>query len=150
MQRIIKLAEAIAREYDQEYVGTEHVLLAIAREGASPGAKLLKSLRLSDARIRKEVDRLIVKSMEDTWVFGRLPGSPHYRNVISKAIEEARRLGSSEIGTEHVLLALMREKGSVAHNALKVLGVSFEDLRARIEAAQDEKKGAEKGPLKGE
>lgn len=135
MNRVIKLAEAIAREYEQEYVGTEHVLLAIAREGTGLGASILTHAGADEQRIREEVDKLVKASLEDTWVFGRLPGSPHFRNVIARAIEEARELKGKIVCTEHLLLALLAEKGCVAQAALKQLGFTSKAVREQVAAS---------------
>jgi ATP-dependent Clp protease ATP-binding subunit ClpA len=124
VEKVIKLAHEIAREYDMEYVGTEHVLLAIHREGTGVGAQVLARHQITEWALKREVDKLVQKSMEDTWVFGRLPGTPHFRNVVAVAIEQAQQLESKKVCTEHLLLALLREKGSVARQALKNLGVS--------------------------
>lgn len=132
VDRVVKLANRIAREYEQEYVGTEHVLLAIAREGSGVGARILHHCHLDEDRIRQEVDKLIMSSMEDTWVFGRLPGSPHFKNVVAKAIEEARGLGGKTVCTEHLLLGLLAEKGCVAQRALKTLGLTRRKVREEI------------------
>jgi ATP-dependent Clp protease ATP-binding subunit ClpC len=132
VERIIKAANRIARDYELEYVGTEHVLLGIAAVGEGHGARILQNHKLDEHRIKVEVDSLVQKSMEDTWVFGRLPGSPHFRNVIAGAIEEARNLGSKEVRAEHLLLALLREKGSVACKALTNLGLRLTDVRKEI------------------
>ncbi len=135
VDRVVRLANEIAREYEQEYVGTEHVLLAIAREGTGLGARLLQDRGLDEYRLREAVDKLIQTSMEDTWVFGRLPGSPHFRNVIAKAIEEARVLKSGEVGTEHLLLGILAETGCVGHKALTGLGMTLKDVREQIRQA---------------
>ncbi len=132
VEKIIKLAEAIAREYDLEYVGTEHILLAIRKEGTGVGSQVLADKGISYERIKEVVDGLVRKSLEDTWVFGRLPGSPHFRNVIAKAVEQANEMKSSEVCTEHLLLALMNEQDSVAHHALKELKFSPKDLQSDI------------------
>ena len=129
VDKVVKLANEIAREYDQEYVGTEHVLLAVLREGTGIGAKVLLARNVTEGRMREAVDRLIKKSMEETWVFGRLPGTPHFKNVIATAIEQARQLESKEVCTEHLLLALLRERGSVAYRALRELGVKYADIK---------------------
>jgi len=123
---VIKLANQIAREYEREYVGTEHVLLAIAREGHGIGSAILKNNGISEAKLRTEVDRLIKKQMEETWVFGRLPGTPHFKNVVASAIRECQDLGAKEVCTEHLLLALLLEKGSVAYKALKAVGLNYD------------------------
>jgi len=132
VEKVIKLANRIAHEYGQEYVGTEHVLLAIVEEGTGKGVEVLARHAIDGPKVKAEVDRLIEKSMEDTWVFGRLPGTPPCRNVVARAIEEARDLGSKEVRTEHLLLGLLREKGSVAYNALINLGLNLSDARREI------------------
>jgi ATP-dependent Clp protease ATP-binding subunit ClpC len=119
------MANTIAHEYEQEYVGTEHLLLAIARDGAGPAVDFLKSQRVDEVRLKETIDRLIKQSMEDTWVFGRLPGTPHFRNVMAGAISEAGKLGSKQIEIEHLFLGLLSEKGSVAESALADLGITF-------------------------
>ena len=134
VEAVVKLARDIAREYEIDYVGTEHILLAIAREGTGLGAELLSERHIDEAKLRAQVDVLIKKSMEDTWVFGRLPGSPHFRNVVATALEEAERTKASELRTEHLLLALLQEKGSVAYRALTALGCSYEELRSAVVA----------------
>lgn len=132
VHQVIKLAEGIAREYEQEYVGTEHVLLAIAREGTGLGATILQQADAGEEQIRHQVDTLVKASLEDTWVFGRLPGSPHFRNVIARGIEEARELGSKVVCTEHLLLALLAEKGCVAQAALHQLGLTAKRVREQV------------------
>jgi ATP-dependent Clp protease ATP-binding subunit ClpC len=132
VDHVIKLANEIARGFDQEYVGTEHVLLAIAREDTGLGARVLRSHGISEGKIDAEVRRLLKESLEDTWVFGRLPGTPHFRNVIAQAIEEARGLKSKAVCTEHLLLGLLAEKGSVAHNVLKTLGLNAKMVREAV------------------
>ncbi len=137
VEGVVKLAHDIAREYDEEYVGTEHVLLAISREGTGVGAKVLLNHGASPEKIKEQVDQLIKRSMEETWVFGRLPGSPHFKNVVAGAIEAARQLESKEVCTEHFLLALLKEKGSVAYNALKNLDIKIEDVRTDVAELTD-------------
>lgn len=126
---VIKLANQIAREYEQEYVGTEHVLLAIQREGAGIGAAILAKHGATAERLRAEVDKLIRKRLEETWVFGRLPGTPHFKNVMAVAIQQCQQLEDREVSTEHMLLALLQERGSVAHKALKAVGLTYSTAR---------------------
>lgn len=136
VDQVVRLANSIAREYEQEYVGTEHVLLAIAQEGTGVGARILNSRGATEDRIREEIEKLIRARLEDTWVFGRLPGSPHFKNVVARAIEEARALGSREVCTEHLLLGLLAEKGCTAQKALRALGLTARLVREDIQAAQ--------------
>jgi len=124
-EKVIRLANPIAHEYEQEYVGTEHLLIAIAREGTGPAVDFLDAHGLDEVKLKEVVDRLIKESLEDTWVFGRLPGTPHFRNVMSGAITEAAKLGSKEIQVDHLFLGLLTEKGSVAETALSDLGITL-------------------------
>jgi len=132
MEKIVRLSQEVARDYEQDYVGTEHILLAILQEGSTVGAAILNDLGVTLPKARDAVDRLIKKSLEDTWVFGRLPGTPHFRNVMASAIEEARQLESKVVCAEHLLVALAREEGSVAHAALHELGIRPGAIRAEI------------------
>ncbi len=129
---VIKLANQVAREYDLEYVGTEHLLLAIQREGTGVGAAVLTKRGITEGDLADAIEALAKKQLEETWVFGRLPGTPHFRNVMSIAVEQCQQLESREVSTEHLLLALLKEHGSVACNALKSLGVLYDDARAAV------------------
>ena len=131
-QAIVDLSNAIAREYDLEYVGTEHILLAILRHGHNLAARVLNSLGVTEENVKAKLDELVKRSLEDTWVFGRLPGSPHFRNVIRRAIEEANGLQSPTIGSEHLLLALLHETDSSAQQSLEMLGAGFRTCREAI------------------
>lgn len=132
MSKIIELSQHIARDYGQDYVGTEHLLLAILQEGTGTAVEILSALGVTPAKAKTVVDELIRESLEDTWVFGRLPGTPHFRNVMAKAIEEARALECKLVCNEHLLLALAREQGSVAHAALQKLGAGLPVIRREI------------------
>lgn len=131
-QAIITLANEIAHEYGLEYVGTEHILLGILRHNRGVGAQVLRSFGVTEAKARRIVDELVGPELEDTWVFGRLPGSPHFRNVMELAIDEATQLESREIRSEHLLLALLRETGSTAQRVLERLGVTLPACRAEV------------------
>lgn len=129
---VIRLANQIARDDEQEYVGTEHVLLAILREGTGIGATVLVKHGITMDALREEITRLMKKRMEETWVFGRLPGTPHFRNVMSAAIRQCQELGATEVCTEHILLALHKERGCVAQQALLSLELSYDQLRQTV------------------
>lgn len=131
--KIVKtVAQEIAYEFELDYVGTEHILLAILRHGEGAGAEVLGELGVTEKRARKAVEQVLKRDMEDTWVFGRLPGSPHYRNVLAHAIDEATQLEAKRIGSEHLVLALLREQGSTAQRVLSKLGVTLKSCRAAI------------------
>lgn len=125
-------AQQIAYEFELDYVGTEHILLAILRHNKGAGAKVLEKLGVTEKKAKLEVERVLARDMEDTWVFGRLPGSPHYRNVVSLAIDEATQLEAKQIGTEHLLLALLREENSTAQRVLAKLGVTLQKCREAV------------------
>jgi ATP-dependent Clp protease ATP-binding subunit ClpC len=129
---VVKLANAIAQEAGLDYVGTEHILLAILRHGAGRGVEVLRGFGIDEARARRTIDDIVQRDKEDTWVFGRLPGSPHFRNVMALAIDEAGQFGSTQIGSEHLLLALLREKQSTGERALSKLGVSLKTARDAV------------------
>lgn len=135
VDHVIKLANSIAREYEQEYVGTEHVLLAISQEGTGLGAKILNDGGATAGELRSRVDSYVKSSLEDTWVFGRLPGSPHFKNVVARAIEEARELKSKQVCTEHLLLALLAEKGCAAQTIMQDFGFSAKQVREAVGAS---------------
>jgi len=130
---IIDLSNAIAREYELEYVGTEHILLAILRHGQGVGAAALQQLKVTEPKTAREVQQLNERAKEDTWVFGRLPGSPHYLNVIERAQELSEELESDEIGSEHILLALFQDHDSAAYQILHNLGVNSRICRNAVQ-----------------
>lgn len=125
-------AQQIAYEFELDYVGTEHILLAILRHNRGAGARVLEKFGVTEKKARLEVERILARELEDTWVFGRLPGSPHYRNVVALAIDEATQLEAKHIGTEHLLLALLREEGSTAQRVLAKLGVTLAKCRDEV------------------
>lgn len=131
-RRIISLANEIAHEYGLEYVSTEHILLALLRHNNGIGAVVLRRLNVDEALARAKVDELVQRAKEDTWVFGRLPGTPHYMNVIERAMEVAEQLESKSIRTEHLLLALFHDKDSTAGRALANLGVTHKKCREEV------------------
>ncbi|MEE9296383.1 MAG: Clp protease N-terminal domain-containing protein [Phycisphaerae bacterium] len=129
---VVKRARAIARDGDQEYLGTEHVLLAILQEGTGVGAKLLNAAGIDEYRLKAEIDKLVKKSMEETWVFGNLPGSPHLKSTVAHAVNLAQQLEAKEVCTEHLVLAMLKEKGSVAELALRSFGMSYDTARDKV------------------
>ena len=121
-QRIIDDAQIIARRYEQEYVDTEHVLLAIAEKNDNRATKALHQCGASARKIRKNVEK-VAKQHPETFVLGRLPATLHFRNVIARAVEIAEKQGASAVEPEHLLLSLTQEGDSLATRALQDLGV---------------------------
>lgn len=132
VESVLKHAHGIAREYDQEYVGTEHMLLAIMKEGTGVGSAVLTKRGISYDQMKAEVDNLVKKQLEETWVFGRLPGTPHFKNVMARAIDQCQQLEAKQVCTEHLLLALLKEPGCVAQQTLQALGVKYDELRGDV------------------
>ena len=145
--KAMKFSQQIAREMNLEYVGSEHVLLGILEEGTGAGALLLKEAGLTRTKIRKQMVRLTAQQMEDTWVFGRLPGTPHFTNVIAKAIEQAQELGHNYVGPEHLLLGLLAEEGCVAQRILLDAGLDNQAVRKRINDLLAQRGPTRIGPL---
>jgi ATP-dependent Clp protease ATP-binding subunit ClpC len=129
---VVNLANEIAHEFELEYVGTEHVLLAILRHGDNIGARALRSLGIDEEKVRTALDELVERAKEDTWVFGRLPGSPHYRNVIERAMEIADQLESKAITSAHLLLALFHDQQSTARRILVGHGANLKKCRDAV------------------
>jgi ATP-dependent Clp protease ATP-binding subunit ClpC len=133
---VLKLAEKFARSDDQEYVGTEHVLQAILGHGLGIGAQILQNYSITLPAVQDRIRQLTRQSREETWVLGRLPGTPHFRQVISLAIEEAENLKDMKVGTEYLLLGLLRESDCVAERVLRDLGLTLELARKEIACLQ--------------
>ncbi len=131
---VLKSAQKLAREQQQEFVGTEHVLIAIVSNGVGLGAQILQSFSITLPAVQEQISILLKDAMDETWVLGRLPGSPHFKQVIALAIEEAEKFKDSKVGTEYLLLGLIREKDCIAQKALRNLGVTIN--QARIEMAK--------------
>jgi ATP-dependent Clp protease ATP-binding subunit ClpC len=131
-KNVLDLAKDIAREYGQGYVGTEHLLLAIIREGTGLGAKALAAEGVSEEAASEVIAESIKDRLHETWVMGRLPGTPHFRDVLSRAAHEARGQGNWLIGSAHILLALLAEEDAIGAQALVTLGVSQEAIRKRL------------------
>ncbi len=129
---VVDLANEIAHEFELEYVGTEHVLLAILRHHDNVGARALESLGIDEDHVRTTLDELFQRAKEDTWVFGRLPGSPHYRNVIERAMDIAEQLESKSITCAHLLLALFHDQQSAARHILAGQGVNLKKCRDAV------------------
>lgn len=129
---VVDLANEIAHEFELEYVGTEHILLAILRHHDNVGARALESLGVNEDRVRTALDEIFQRAKEDTWVFGRLPGSPHYRNVIERAMEVAEQLESKSITCAHLLLALYHDQQSAARRILTSQGVGLKKCRDAV------------------
>jgi ATP-dependent Clp protease ATP-binding subunit ClpC len=130
-REIIRLANQEAQRLNHQYIGTEHVLLGLIKEGRSVAAQVLKNLDVDLRAIRKEVEK-IVHSGPDMVAMNKLPQTPRARKVIEYAIDEARSLNHSYVGSEHILLGLLREREGVAAQILMNLGLTLEEVREEV------------------
>src|SRR5439155_16390309 len=117
--------------FNHEYIGTEHILLGLVKEGSGVGANVLKNLDVDLRKVRLEVEKL-VKSGPDMVTMRKLPQTPRAKKVIEYAIEEARSLNHNFVGSEHLLLGLIREEEGVASQVLMNLGLKLEVVREEI------------------
>src|SRR5467141_1759342 len=108
-RKVMQLANQEAQRFNHEYIGTEHILLGLIAEGSGVAANVLKNLDVDLRKIRLEVARL-VQSGPDIVTMGELPLTPLAKKVIENSVEEARKLIHNYVGTEHILLGLLREK----------------------------------------
>jgi ATP-dependent Clp protease ATP-binding subunit ClpC len=125
------LANQEAQRFNHEYVGTEHLLLGLVKEGSGVAANCLKNMGTDLKKIRIEVEK-IVKSGPQMVTMGKLPQTPRAKKVIEFAIEEARMLGHNYVGTEHLLLGLLREQDGVAAQVLMNLGLRLDEVREEV------------------
>ena len=130
-RKVMALANQEAQRFNHEYIGTEHILLGLVKEGSGVGANVLKNLDVDLRKVRLEVEKL-VKSGPDMVTMGKLPQTPRAKKVIEYAIEEARSLNHNYVGTEHLLLGLLREQDGVAAQVLENLGLKLEDVREEV------------------
>ncbi len=130
-RKVMALANQEAQRFNHEYIGTEHILLGLIKEGSGVGATVLKNLDVDVKKVRLEVEKL-VKSGPDMVTMGKLPHTPRAKKVIEYAIEEARSLNHNYVGTEHLLLGLLRETEGIAAQVLMNVGLRLEDVRQEV------------------
>ncbi|MCA9096465.1 MAG: NDP-hexose 4-ketoreductase, partial [Planctomycetaceae bacterium] len=130
-RKVMQLANQEAQRFNHEYIGTEHILLGLVKEGSGVAANVLKNLDIDLRKIRTEVEK-IVQAGPDMVTMGKLPQTPRAKKVIEYSMEEARQLNHNYVGTEHILLGLLREQEGVAAQVLMNLGLKLEDVREEV------------------
>ena len=130
-RKVMALANQEAQRFNHEYIGTEHILLGLVKEGSGVGANVLKNLDVDLRKVRLEVEKL-VKAGPEVVMMGKLPQTPRAKKVIECAIEEARSLNHNYVGTEHLLLGLLREHDGVAAQVLMNLGLKLDEVREEV------------------
>ena len=130
-RRVIILAREEAERYHHEYLGTEHILLGILKDGGGIAITVLQKLGVDLKQLKQEVERNLPRSL-NTLVVGEIPFTPKAKKVLEFAVEEARLMGHNYIGTEHLLLGLLKEKDGVAFKVLNTFGVRLVETREKI------------------
>ena len=130
-RKVIILAKEEARRFNHDYIGTEHILLGLIREGEGVAAAVLQKIGVSLENIRLEVEKL-VQPGPSTQIIGDLPFTPRAKKALELAAEEARSLGHNYIGTEHLLLGLIREGEGIASQVLLNLGMDLNSVRNEV------------------
>ena len=130
-RKVMQLANQEAQRFNHEYIGTEHILLGLVKEGSGVAANVLKNLDVDLRKIRLEVEKL-VQSGPEMVTMGKLPQTPRAKKVIEYSMEEARNLNHNYVGTEHILLGLLREQEGVAAQVLMNLGLKLDEVREEV------------------
>src|SRR5690348_2809747 len=129
-RKVLSLAQEEAQRFNHPYIGTEHLLLGLVREGEGVAARVLTNMGVQLPKVRSAVEFIIGRG--EGAVIGEIGLTPRAKKVIELAVDEARRLDHSYIGTEHLLLGLVREGEGIAAGVLESLGVSLEKVRAQV------------------
>ena len=130
-KKVMNLARQEAQRFNHEYLGTEHILLGLVQEGSGVAANVLKNMGIDLTKIRMEVEK-IVKTGPSMVTMGQLPFTPRAKKVLELSMEEAGSLGHNYIGTEHLLLGLIKENEGIAAQVLLNLGVKLQDVRDEV------------------
>jgi hypothetical protein len=129
-RRVVVLAQEEARMLNHNYIGTEHILLGLIHEGEGVAARALESLGISLEAVRQQVEEIIGQGQET--LSGHIPFTPRAKKVLELSLREALQLGHNYIGTEHILLGLIREGEGVAAQVLVKLGADFDRVRQQV------------------
>lgn len=141
-RRVLSLAHQEAERMRQNYIGTEHLLLGLIREDGGVAGRVLRELGLESERVQEIVERLTGSGSSSG---GKLDLSPGTQQVLEYAVDEARRLGHHYIGTEHLLLGLVRYGEGVANDVLRKMGVTPEQIRRQTRRVLQESSSTRRG-----
>lgn len=130
-RKVMALARKEAQRFNHDFIGTEHILLGLIQEGSGVAANVLKNLGVEISKIRSEIEKN-VQSGPSMVTMGQLPFTPRAKKVLELSMEEANELGHNYIGTEHLLLGLIRENDGVAAQVLLDLNLKLEDVRFEV------------------
>ena len=129
-RKVLTLAQEEAQRFNHNYIGTEHLLLGLVREGDGVAARVLSNMGVQLPKVRSAVEFIIGRG--ESVIMGEIGLTPRAKKVIELAVDEARRLNHHYIGTEHLLLGLVREGEGIAAGVLESLGVNLEKVRAQV------------------
>ena len=148
-KKVMSFARQEAMKFNHEYIGTEHILLGLVQEGSGVAANVLKNMSIDLEKIRHEVEK-IVKTGPSMVTMGQLPFTPRAKKVLELSLEEASQLSHNYIGTEHLLLGLIRENEGIAAQVLMNLGIKLDEVREEVleflgasEGGEDDSEGGE-------
>jgi len=137
-RKVMAIANEQVQLFNHRYIGTEHIFLGLVKEDSGTGAVVLKNLGVDIDKMLPEVEELFkIKGGKDAVAEGKIQQTQNAIKVIEYAIEEARNLNHGYIGTEHILLGLLRVSEGIASQVLANLGVSIEKARMEIEKLPD-------------
>jgi len=149
-RKVLQLAQEEAQRFNHNYIGTEHLLLGLVREGDGVAARVLGNMNVQLPKVRSAVEFIIGRG--EATVIGEIGLTPRAKKVLELAVDEGRRLNHHYIGTEHLLLGLVREGEGIAAGVLESLGVNLEKVRTQVmqvvsqSSAQAQAKSATKTP----
>ncbi|HUT85263.1 MAG TPA: ATP-dependent Clp protease ATP-binding subunit [Elusimicrobiales bacterium] len=130
-QKVIMIAQEEAKRLNHDYVGTEHILLGLVSLGEGVAAQVLNNVGVSFRHIRAEIEKMVGVG-DNMMLLGEIPFTPRAKKVLEFAVEEAQHMGHSYIGTEHILLGLIREEEGVAARVLENLGMKLDSVRKAV------------------
>src|SRR5262249_20584512 len=130
-RRVMRRANDEARRFNHEYLGTEHILLGLVKDGEGIAAQVLQNLGVELRKVRLEVEKIMQAGSEPADV-RQMPPTQKAKKAIEYAMEEARTLNHNYVGTEHLLLGVLREQDGVAGQVLVNLGLKLEDVREEV------------------
>ena len=130
-RRVVVLAQEEARQLDHNYIGTEHILLGMIREGEGVAAQALAAMDISRDAVRQQVEEMIGRGKQGQ-TSGHIPFTPRAKKVLELSLRESLQLGHDYIGTEHILLGLVREGEGVAAQVLISLGAELDRVRQQV------------------
>ncbi|MDA0375131.1 MAG: ATP-dependent Clp protease ATP-binding subunit [Planctomycetota bacterium] len=130
-KKVMSFARQEAQKFNHEYIGTEHILLGLVQEGSGVAANVLKNMNIDLEKVRHEVEK-IVKTGPSMVTMGQLPFTPRAKKVLELSMEEASQLNHNYIGTEHLLLGLIKENEGIAAQVLMNLGVKLDEVREEV------------------